>query len=340
MIRIINLFPKEFTKTFYPQNEQGFLRLINNNLLLLIFNYLNVDDLFKICTIHSKFYNIFRQKLRKWKYAIIPLSRKFNFKYTYNEKTEEIEEFKNDGIFEMDVEHKGLYIQFKNEKITYYSIACEFDWADKGNPYQCPLERCRNPIIINKTPHLIGYNFAYLNFWFDCIYEGTYKFYLYHFIELCQLDFMLTIMIGERQIYSKKYPNVLMHSNCMEYQKFGKIKGNSHGKYFKYYDYWIKKKREYCSSNAFEENKYDEYDYDYAKKMKDFDEDASIMKSKKIKLFKQFICDFTVTKDDLLGCDKGQILFIQFTPSNDGKMSGLYIHGGILERTDIEIKMK
>ena len=60
----------------------------------------------------------------------------------------------------------------------------------------------------------------------------------------------------------------------------------------------------------------------------------------KIKLYKQFICDFTVTKDDLLGCDKGQILFIQFTPSNDGKMSGLYIHGGILERTDIEIKMK
>ena len=49
----------------------------------------------------------------------------------------------------------------------------------------------------------------------------------------------------------------------MEYQKNGKVKGNSHGKYFPFYKYWLQKKREYYLTHTNEENKYDEYDYDY-----------------------------------------------------------------------------
>lgn len=134
-VKTVNIFPRKINR----QVLKPFI--IHDNLLNIIFEFLSYDDAVKISTLNVQFYNNFVAKQQTWKNAIIPLSRKFCFKYTYNKEKDEIEEFGKDGIFEMDVGHKGNYIQFKDGYITYYSILYYYDWKNKDNPKEWAMHK-------------------------------------------------------------------------------------------------------------------------------------------------------------------------------------------------------
>ena len=50
-------------------------------------------------------------------------------------------------------------------------------------------------------------------------------------------------------------------------------------------------------------------------------------------LHKDFVCEFVVKKEDIINCEHGEILFVQFSPLYSNYVS-LFIHGGIIIRTD------
>ena len=81
-----------------------------------------------------------------------------------------------------------------------------YDWKNKDNPKEWAMHKVRNPILCEFTPHLLKSYFPHFGFGFDCIYEGRYQFYIYHHLQDDIPKFDLTIMLGEKEIYSQEYP--------------------------------------------------------------------------------------------------------------------------------------
>ena len=77
--KIIKLFPSLIKREPELSQECDFAKYLSYNLLDSVFQFLTFDE---ISTLNIYLYNAFARRQHKIKNAIIPLSRKLNFKYS------------------------------------------------------------------------------------------------------------------------------------------------------------------------------------------------------------------------------------------------------------------
>lgn len=205
---------------------------------------------------------------------------------------------------EMNTDQKGLFFQIDNGQIKYYSLAKYFDWSWKDNPSFWTEKNIKDSIIESSTPFLISVCYLDTNFHFENILSGTYKLFIYHFLTTT-FSLALTVKVGDKIVYDNPFPTEEMVDNCKEFEKT-----------------WKKQTNEEDQNNQDSEDDDDQND-NYTD----------------TRLYKQFICDFTITKNDLEGIKSGLTVSVEFRHLNNYWKKKWLIHGGVLERTDIKFIM-
>ena len=89
-----------------------------------------------------------------------------------------------------------------------------FDWEKKTIWFE--IEVPDSPIC----PITRYLRFSFVSdhkFFFDCVVEGNYDFYLNHYIETEAPEMFLIVKAGEKELYYDVYPQKKMKKNCFEY---------------------------------------------------------------------------------------------------------------------------
>lgn len=306
----INLCPKPITRKTSISPKAKLLPL---NLTVYLLDFFTFEELVKFCNANVHFYNAFVTILKKTKMQLSYLSKIFNFKYSPEKNLS--------SYHEMNTEQKGLYFQIDDGQIKYYSLANYFGWAWKDDTRYWTAKNINNAVIEGPTPYLNTVCYLDTHFHFENVLAGTYQLYIYHFTTN-QISLTLTVKVGDKNVYHKKFPTDDMLDECKAFEKTWEKETNANEEN-------EDKKKQQGSDNE-DEDEDNEYINQY------FNSNHH-QNNKDLRLYKQFICDFTITENDIKKINEGLKVTVEFRHTTDWWKNDWLIHGGVLERTDIKV---